>query len=195
MPDYIKTVTSRGRKYRYFWPSRELAALGAKQSPLPLDDDLAAAEVARLLAVLQTPARPDFHKHIVQLLKNARARCKANGAEISLTEEDVVAMLERQGWRCAVSGIPFDLDATGPNRKAFRRPYRPSIDRIASRGPYSVSNVRIVCVAVNVALNEWGDHVLSRIAHGVVAQETAREHRTENGLAIAPLRAYRKRAA
>jgi hypothetical protein len=195
MPAYIKTVTAKGKKYRYFWPSKEHAARGARPIPLPLDDELARTEAERLCGVIDTAARPSFHKHIVQLLKNARARCKASGVAITLTETEVVEMMERQGWRCAVSGLPFDLDATGPNRRVFRRPFRPSLDRVRARGPYSRENVRVVCVAVNVALNEWGDEILARIAHGIVDLETAREHRTENGLEIIPLRTYRRRAA
>lgn len=195
MPNYIKTVTSRGKRYRYFWPSKEHAARGAKPIPLPLDDALALAEAQRLATIVETSARPAYRVHILQLLKNARARCRATSVAIDLTEADVVEMLEAQGWKCAVSGIPFDLEATGPNRRAFRKPFRPSLDRIQCRGPYSRGNVRIVCVAVNVALNEWGDEVLSRIAHGIVALETSPEHRTENGLEIMPLRRYLRRGS
>lgn len=194
MAKYVKTVTARGKRYRYFWPSRAAAAEGVRPVRLPLDDAQAEAEAGRLQLVVTTRARPDFAKHARQLLKAARRRCAASGAEVTVTEDELIAMMEQQGWRCAVSGIPFDMEATGPNRRAFRRPYRPSLDRKRSGGPYSAENVRLVCVAVNVALNEWGDEVLSRIARGIVDLETLREHRLENGLEIASLRAYRRRA-
>ena len=80
-------------------------------------------------------------------------------------------MLERQGYRCAVSGIAFDLTDPGSARRVFRKPYRPSLDRIACKGPYSKQNVRLVCVAVNVALNEWGEPVLYKIAASIAAKE------------------------
>jgi hypothetical protein len=50
-------------------------------------------------------------------------------------------------------------------------PFSPSIDRIDTVGGYTTDNVRLVCVAANFALNQWGDDVLRRLAHGVVKTE------------------------
>ena len=39
-----------------------------------------------------------------------------------------------------------------------------SLDRIDSSKGYTVENCRLVCTAVNLAMNEWGEDVLERIA-------------------------------
>ena len=55
-----------------------------------------------------------------------------------------------------------------------RHPYEPSLDRKDSSQSYTVSNTRLVCVAVNFGLNQWGDSVYFELAraaaeHGKVA--------------------------
>lgn len=55
-----------------------------------------------------------------------------------------------------------------------RHPYEPSLDRKDSSQGYTVSNTRLVCVAVNFGLNQWGDSVYFELAraaaeHGKVA--------------------------
>jgi len=67
-------------------------------------------------------------------------------------------MLNEAGWRCAVSGQPFTLEPLNG-----KRPYAPSIDRINSAIGYVPGNTRIVCVAVNYAMNVWGESVIWRL--------------------------------
>lgn len=72
-------------------------------------------------------------------------------------------MIIRSRGRCEVTGIPFTYErlGKGPNAKA---PWGMSIDRIDSRQGYTVQNCRLVCTAVNLAMNEWGEDGLARIA-------------------------------
>lgn len=74
-------------------------------------------------------------------------------------------MWEASGGRCSVSGIPFDLNKCVASR---RRPFAVSIDRIDCSAGYTKENCRIVCVAVNYAMSDWGLGVLERIAYGLV---------------------------
>jgi len=77
-----------------------------------------------------------------------------------LTVEDERELVRRCGGRCEVSGVPFSL-----NRGEWgRAPYTPSLDRIKSKAGYTPENCRIVCCAVNLAMNEWGESVLEKIA-------------------------------
>lgn len=94
------------------------------------------------------------------VLTRARQNAKARrgGIEFSLSREDVHRMLNEAGWRCAVTGALFSLEVING-----RRPLAPSIDRIDSSLGYTRQNCRIVCAAVNYAMNVWGEDVLWRL--------------------------------
>ena len=59
-------------------------------------------------------------------------------------EELLRFLLDRQGNRCALTGIPFHF--AGPNAD---NQLRPSVDRIDSNGHYEDGNLQIVCRFVN----------------------------------------------
>ena len=59
-------------------------------------------------------------------------------------------MGELQGWRCAMTGTEFDFNKSKKNLKY------PSIDRIDSNKGYILSNMWIVCTAVNLGKSQFG---------------------------------------
>lgn len=93
--------------------------------------------------------------------RRVRERAKAADLYCDLTKEDIRAMGNRQNWRCAVTGLGFSRDRT---ENARARAFAPSVDRINCSRGYTKDNCRLVCVAVNVALNEWGELVFAKIA-------------------------------
>jgi hypothetical protein len=58
--------------------------------------------------------------------------------------------------KCAITGIPFSGAEDAPGR---RRPWVPTLDRIDPSKGYVAGNVRLICCAANIALNDWGDDV------------------------------------
>lgn len=86
---------------------------------------------------------------------------------IALTEQDVLDLGAANEWHCAVTGIPFDFNLLG---EARLRPYAPSVDRTDSQKGYTRDNCRLVCVCVNLAMGQWGEQVLARIALAYIAK-------------------------
>jgi hypothetical protein len=76
-------------------------------------------------------------------------------------------LFEAQGARCALTGIAFDLGVVGTGQA--RRPFAPSPDRIDSSGGYTRDNTRLVCQAVNFALNAFGEDIFREIALAAAA--------------------------
>lgn len=110
-----------------------------------------------------------------QTIWDARRRAKKAGLPMTIDSAWVLDRLEKIVGRCEVSGVPFSDENPG---RAHKRPFMPSLDRINCEGGYTPDNVRIVCVAVNTLLQDWGDGVfMTLFAHqnpigGVVPRGT-----------------------
>lgn len=96
-----------------------------------------------------------------------RARPDARSGRLKVVSFDAEKLIESaraRCWRCAVTGIRFSLETING-----RKPYAPSIDRIDNALDYVDGNVRVVCVAANLAMNVWGEGVLLRIGRFMAA--------------------------
>lgn len=105
-----------------------------------------------------------------QAKKNALRR----GIKFSLTQQEYAFLIFESSMRCAVSGIPFDLESQ-TSGSYERRPFYPSLDRMESSAGYEYGNVRLVCVATNLAMNTWGEHVFMFVAKSAVAFQASGE--------------------
>jgi hypothetical protein len=63
----------------------------------------------------------------------------------NLTREDLLAVLERQNYCCAISGLPLTCQL----KLGTRVWSNASVDRIEAGGSYSKENIQLVCRSVN----------------------------------------------
>jgi len=128
-------------------------------------------DMLKSMSVLERESGPpgSLERAYKDAFKNARRR---SGYKLLPTDEQ--RLILRAAGRCEVSGVEFDPRKYG----SHRRPFAPSVDRIDSGVGYVFSNVRLVTVAVNLALNEWGDAVFDRIARGYVSRVLQQESAT-----------------
>ena len=156
-------LRKRGKRKYYFYgtpgANRVEIALGSDWESAMLRYHAIHAEGTR--AAVPGGTAKALHKSII---KNA----KAKGVSVSITASDVQRLIDESGNRCAVTGFPFDSTQFDGQRI---RPWMPSVDRIRCGGPYSLDNVRLVCAAVNVSMNQFGEEVFFRIAAAVVARK------------------------
>ena len=101
-----------------------------------------------------------------RLLSGSRTNARKSEVEFGLNEDILSRLWLRQNGCCAVSGMNFSDDVFP--QALVKRPFAPSIDRIAAGGPYIETNARIVCVCANFSMNEWGVETLLRLADAVV---------------------------
>ncbi len=96
-----------------------------------------------------------------ELFTRTKVAARKKDRECNLTLRYIRHLAATTKGCCAVTGKQFSLVSV---KGAYRRPFAPSVDRIDCSKGYVVGNVRIVCVAVNVALSDWGDGVLYELA-------------------------------
>lgn len=101
------------------------------------------------------------------LFKVAQDRCRKSGLEFDLSLDWVAELFEKQGGKCAVTGIPFSIERNAPGLR-FQQPFNPSLDRVDCDRGYVPDNVRLVCVMVNLALNRFGDDAFDRMCRAYV---------------------------
>ena len=97
-----------------------------------------------------------------------RSRHRAGRAQFAhdLPADHGEQLFRRQGGICAISGLPFSLAVF--IGVLVKHPFAPSLDRISSRGGYTLDNVRLVCIAVNFGMGQWGEELYLTFARAAV---------------------------
>lgn len=103
---------------------------------------------------------------IARLFRSTKKNAKQRGIEFNLSIDDIKVMFDKSNGRCCMTGIEFDHSP--PNGR--KRPFTTSIDRIDSEKPYSIENCRLICVAMNLAMNWYGESVFQRIASAYLSK-------------------------
>lgn len=91
-----------------------------------------------------------------------KTRASKAGYSLDFDLDYLVSLYDQQSGQCAATGIPFNLK--NESRIKRFRPFSVSIDRINPNGRYEKSNIRLVCVVFNLALNAFGEDVFRRVA-------------------------------
>lgn len=169
----FKKVTARGKRYVYLRGTDVALVSGFLGTPAELESLLASDAVSRQIAAHQERTRASMTGHRMDaakvLHKITKARAGSKGRSYRLSAEAIAAMLGGAYDRCEVTGAKFDY---GPKTDAAwkARPFAPSLDRISNKGGYEPDNVRLVCVCVNVAINEWGLANFEKVCRAFVAR-------------------------
>lgn len=140
--------------------AREIAAVYAK-------DLLTHRHLIRIRSINTPAIQPDWSETVAEqettarffrMWKNARQRAKKSRIIWALSLDEFWLIVRQSNGRCAVTGLPFAIDLTKHN------PEQPSLDRIDSSLGYSPGNCRMVLLAVNYAMNTWGENTFRKIA-------------------------------
>jgi hypothetical protein len=114
-----------------------------------------------------------LEKHMSVIVRSIRTRSTQRGFGCDITTDDMMLMFAKQEGRCALSGLKFDLRA---GVQARLRPWAPSVDRIDIKKGYLKGNVRLVCIAANMARGDWDDEVFMALIKGIYETAETREY-------------------
>lgn len=111
---------------------------------------------------------PLMARWIGNLVPRSRRRAGRAGFLNDLASDHGQRLFEQQIGLCAISGLPFSL-AQFPG-VLVKHPFAPSLDRVSSKGGYTADNVRLVCIAVNFGMGQWGEELYLTFARAAVAR-------------------------
>ena len=83
-----------------------------------------------------------------------------------LTLQELTTLTLASDGRCALTGLQFARRPSSP-----RHPFSISVDRIESSRGYEPGNVRVILLAVNLAMSHWGENALREISRALVGRE------------------------
>lgn len=138
-------------------------------------------QIADAFSIGQPPDRPmrkrgvkfkpegQYTREAERAVARAKIRARQWNRSFNLDARWVRDKIAEQRCCCALTGIPFSPVRHGEKRN----PYAPSIDRIDSRGGYTMSNVRIVLLSVNLALSDWGEAHFAEICGAYMEKRPA----------------------
>ncbi|MEO0547532.1 MAG: hypothetical protein AAF035_11355 [Pseudomonadota bacterium] len=179
----VKKVLASGKTKNYYYARRALPE-GQGVVRVSLGSNLNEAKkklnkfrITRFPLDMPKLNKPMVQKAIGRLMVNGKSRAAKKGLEWSISKAELWDLLEHQHWSCALSGIPFSYKKGSWGKG--RNPYAVSIDRIDSRKGYTLKNVRLVTVAVNYALSDWGDAIFFEMCERTrMHQEKENKERT-----------------
>jgi len=102
---------------------------------------------------------------LVSLLGGARRRAKQKGLEFSLDLEWLLNLFDNQDGRCGLTQLPLSFEFNKEFKRQFM-PFSPSLHRIDGKLGYTKENTRLVCTAINIAINHYGEAVFRQVAEG-----------------------------
>lgn len=149
--------------YALEYPTGEVRAIGYvsyEEAVATMEDMLDRWKTAQTLEELANTDK-NFRLMRDRAYHSAAARARQFGREI-MTREEFGILWDRAGGRCEVTGIAFSVRPTDSGERIW--PWHASIDRVDNSLGYEFENCRLVCVAVNMALHEFGEDVFAVIA-------------------------------
>lgn len=100
-----------------------------------------------------------------RLYETSRRRALARGMPFELTSGWILRQIEAQDQRCAVTGIPFEVNAP-----AFH-PWKPSLDRIDPNGGYTTDNAQVVVLMYNLCKHLGSLEDVQRFARAILQSD------------------------
>lgn len=158
LPARMLARTSRNSGAVYYYYSTY--SLDRKEIALGSDLSFALSKYEYLEKHKENKIQPVPDNYVKHMFRTAKKNAKSRGIEFNLTIEELNSIFEKSKGKCSLTGIKFTMEKSN-----YRMPpWIPSLDRINSDLGYSIDNCRLVCCAVNLALNQFGFDVLKKIS-------------------------------
>lgn len=170
-PARIRRLVQRSSGFFYRCPSDEVIRF-AGATKQEADAFIAARTVVIEAVVRKQRAfgkRAPYRKCYDGAVSRVQRSNWSNKTVMAVEEFDQI--IARADGRCEVTGILFTWVKADDCRS---NPWGPSLDRIDCSRAYELDNCRLVCTAVNIALSDFGEEVLTKIAKSLIKRQRLR---------------------
>lgn len=107
-------------------------------------------------------------------LQATRAGAYARSIVFAVDKDDLVGMFLEQNGKCALSGIEMNFKDKGASARGRKALLQPSVDRIDSNMNYTLDNIQIVAMAVNLMKGDLRQENFISLCRSVVKADDAR---------------------
>lgn len=109
-----------------------------------------------------------FQGRLVALIQAAKQRAQKHNLEYTLDREWILDLYAKQTGKCLLTNIEFSIEKPCETNL---NPFSPSLDKINPKLGYTKENTRLVCVGINLALNEFGEDTFKQICEAYLSRE------------------------
>jgi hypothetical protein len=125
-------------------------------------------------------ARHPLYSPSLEAFWEKRLQGVMNGAHarsiiFAIDKDDLIEMFLKQDGKCALSGLELNLREKGAAARGQRALLQPSVDRIDSAGNYTLDNIQIVALAINLMKGDLGADNFVRLCRSVVRSDRERK--------------------
>lgn len=100
--------------------------------------------------------RTSIRGRMGELLSSAKGRAKNKNLPIDIDLDFLLNLYEQQNGKCKLTNLELKFERNKDSKQNFM-PFSPSLDKVDASKGYTKDNVRLVCVIVNLALNNFGE--------------------------------------
>ena len=104
------------------------------------------------------------------IYKASERRAAKKNIKIEIDFDWVLSKYNRQKGKCLLTGVVLNA-----NSCEHINPYSPSLDRRDSSQGYTKRNTRLICAAMNLALNSFGEEVFAELAKSFLKRKEGRD--------------------
>lgn len=182
-PYLHREKTRHGKEVLYFRKG--------KGRRIRISGDMAPEEFAAMYESLiaDPPQGRPVHRLLARKIRAALWRDREKNRQSDIDMSWFKARMAEQGYRCALTGLPFQWDMNTDDRLS---PLFPSLDRIDNSRGYTKDNVRVVATAINLMRMDWGAKTFDRIVGAYVERNCPAPRPGAGDSSLTPIEMFEK---
>lgn len=103
------------------------------------------------------------NKILNEIINDAKKRAKKKGVEFQdhkVHRTWLTSELKKNDFRCSMTGLPLSFEN---GTRDMWNPWKASMDRVDNKKGYTITNIRVVCLAFNLAKHQFTEDTFDKL--------------------------------